>query len=159
MKMTLRHVRDTDFQQIATWINDSKACKRWAGPTVEFPFVHTDLGQIVDKAGAVGLALTSEEDQLYGFAQYWPRDALRTHLGRIIVNPAHRGLGIGKVLCQLLIDATLDATTTPIISLRVYRDNHAALHLYEQLGFEAREDDSNDEILAMEMWRQVSKTI
>lgn len=41
-------------------------------------------------------------------------------------------------------------TGLPVISLRGYRDNPAALHLCQQLGFVEIEADSNDEVLALE---------
>jgi len=153
MKMTLRHANDTDFEEIAAWITDSHACMRWAGPFVAFPFGHQNLSCLLHKPGVVSLAMTNNLGQLLGFAQYWPRDEQRTHLGRIIVNPKSRGQGIGKVLCEQLIGTAMAATNTPIISLRVYRDNHNAHHLYQQLGFKACEEESNAEVLAMEKLR------
>ncbi|MFZ6751810.1 GNAT family N-acetyltransferase [Undibacterium sp. Dicai25W] len=148
--MTLQPARDIDFEQISDWIKDQQACTRWSGLKECFPFVNKDLPSLLQKPGAVSLVLSNEQDKPLGFAQYWPRDEQRTHLGRIIVNPDQRGLGIGKILCEQLITAASEATGTPIISLRVYRDNHTAYQLYQRLGFEVREDDSSPEVLAME---------
>lgn len=150
MKMTLRRARDIDFEQISDWIKDQQACTRWSGLKDCFPFVNKNLSGLLHKPGAVSLVLCNEQDEPLGFAQYWPRDEQRTHLGRIIVNRHQRGLGIGKVLCEQLITAASKATGSPIISLRVYRDNHIAHQLYQRLGFEAQENDSSAEVLAME---------
>ncbi|MFZ6862841.1 GNAT family N-acetyltransferase [Undibacterium sp. Ji67W] len=150
MKMTLRPASDIDFEQISGWITDQQACTRWSGLEKCFPFVNESLSSLLHKSDAVSLVLSIEQEELMGFAQYWPRDEQRTHLGRIIVNPDQRGQGIGKILCEQLIAAANEATKKPIISLRVYRDNHTAHQLYLQLGFEAREDDSTPEVLAME---------
>ena len=85
-----------------------------------------------------------------GYAQFWPRDEQRVHLGRIIVSPAARGKGYGRLLCEQLMQLAITETGLPVLSLRVYRDNPGALHLYQQLGFAEIEADSNDEVLAME---------
>ena len=150
MKMTLRRARDIDFEQISGWIKDQQACTGWSGLKDCFPFVNKNLSGLLHKPGAVSLVLCNEQDEPLGFAQYWPRDEQRTHLGRIIVNPDQRGQGIGKILCEQLIAAANEATKKPIVSLRVYRDNHIAHQLYQRLGFEAYEPDSSPEVLAME---------
>lgn len=74
---------------------------------------------------------------MQGFGQYYTR-LERQHLCRIAVNPSARGLGLGKVLVQKLIQqarSTLSDSSNAL-SLFVNKDNTVAMGLYMSLGFE-----------------------
>ncbi|MFZ6733098.1 GNAT family N-acetyltransferase [Undibacterium sp. Ji42W] len=146
----LRATLSTDYAVIATWINNAQACARWAGPQLPYPFASADLPALLAKPQAHDLVLIDAKEDVVGFAQFWQRDERRTHLGRIIVSPAARSLGYGRLLCEQLMRHAVAETGLPALSLRVYRDNEGALHLYRQLGFIAVENDSSEEVLAME---------
>lgn len=150
MSLRLRPAQMIDYAVIATWIGDSKACARWAGPMLAFPFETASLPALLAKPDSHSLVLVDNAELVLGFAQFWKRDAQRAHLGRIIVDPATRGLGYGAVLCGQLMQQALVTTGLPVLSLRVYRDNPGALHLYQRLGFVTVEADSDAEVLAME---------
>ncbi|MFZ6766716.1 GNAT family N-acetyltransferase [Undibacterium sp. Di26W] len=150
MSSTLRPALFTDYAVIANWINDAEACARWAGPRLAFPFDSAGLPALLAKPEAQAFVLIGADKEVAGFAQFWRRDAQRVHLGRIIVSPATRGLGFGRVLCEQLMQQAIAVTGLSVVSLRVYRDNPGALHLYSQLGFVAVEAESNADVLAME---------
>ena len=150
MSPRLRPTLATDYAIIANWIKDAQACTRWAGPQIAFPFEVADLPHLLEKPDSQSLALADHRNLPVGFAQFWQRDERRTHLGRIIVSPAARGLGYGRLLCEQLMRHAIAKSGSAVLSLRVYRDNEGALHLYRQLGFVAVETDSNEEVLAME---------
>jgi [ribosomal protein S18]-alanine N-acetyltransferase len=57
------------------------------------------------------------------------------HLARIIISPAHRGKGYGKILCQQLIFKGRQKYGERPFSLNVYAKNENALSLYLKLGF------------------------
>ncbi|MBC3909489.1 GNAT family N-acetyltransferase [Undibacterium umbellatum] len=150
MSPSLRPVLMDDYAVIARWITSAQACSRWAGPTVTYPFKQNDLPALLAKPQAQSIVLVDANLKIVGYAQFWPRDEQRVHLGRIIVSPAARGKGYGRLLCEQLMQLAITETGLPVLSLRVYRDNPGALHLYQQLGFAEIEADSNDEVLAME---------
>ncbi|MFZ6757189.1 GNAT family N-acetyltransferase [Undibacterium sp. Ji50W] len=150
MSPTLRSAVMADYAVIANWINDAKACARWAGPQLVFPFDSADLPALLAKPEAQAFVLIDADKEVAGFSQFWRRDAQRVHLGRVIVSPKTRGLGYGRVLCKQLMQQAIAVTGLSVVSLRVYRDNPGALHLYSQLGFVAVEAESNAEVLAME---------
>ena len=82
-------------------------------------------------AGAAWFRLFHAEDHSYGFVDK------RTPELTIGVEPADRGLGIGRKLLEALADSARGSYST--LSLSVEEDN-AALHLYERVGFERRSD-------------------
>ncbi len=85
-----------------------------------------------------------------GFGQYWLTAPGAAHLGRIIVSPQARGRGLGRVLMQLLGAEALRSPGVQRLTLRVYRDNLAAVALYRDLGFQPVDDASTLELLFMQ---------
>jgi [ribosomal protein S18]-alanine N-acetyltransferase len=148
---TLRTPRPADYLAIASWVPDAAACIRWAGPRVLFPFAAAELPTLLSVAGGESLCLAETELAACGFGQYWVVNQGAVHLGRIIVSPASRGKGLGRELCRRLISRAIQATGAGAVTLRVYRDNPTALHLYSRLGFAPVEPESTEEVLFMEM--------
>jgi ribosomal protein S18 acetylase RimI-like enzyme len=67
------------------------------------------------------------------------------------VAPAVRGGGLGRQLCLHLIAAALRATRANTVTLRAYRDNTAAVTLYQSLGFIEDVTKSTDAVLFMSL--------
>ena len=53
---------------------------------------------------------------------------------QVYVRPAHRGSGMAEALCEHLIEHARDEVLQ--VHLGVWSENHAAIRLYEKLGFE-----------------------
>ncbi len=151
MTANLRAPLLSDYTIICTWIDDARACARWAGPLLRFPFTPEELAmQIVVPQGASHCLGDGSADPL-AFGQYWLRVPGCAHLGRIIVGPSARGQGFGKVLCGKLIEDAIERLGVDRFSLRVYRDNRPAMQLYASLGFAAIEGESSADVLFMEV--------
>lgn len=71
------------------------------------------------------------------------------HIGRIIISPEVRGKGAGRLLCEKLMDKAVESTGALRVTLRVYRDNHAARTLYSSLGFREVASESMGDLLFM----------
>jgi ribosomal protein S18 acetylase RimI-like enzyme len=88
-----------------------------------------------------------------GFGQVIRKSKKWGHAARIIIAPLFRGRGLGRSLCLALIDRANDLNYSHI-SLNVYRDNPAAIKLYQSIGFhEAKRPQSDtlsDDICYME---------
>ncbi len=151
MNATLRTPQPVDYSAIASWIPDAKACIRWAGPLVPFPFTTAELETLLSVARGESYCLAKAGNAPYGFGQHFVVEQGLVHLGRIIVSPAARGKGLGRELCRQLIARAIQATGASAVTLRVYRDNPTALHLYSGLGFIPVELRSTEEVLFMEL--------
>ena len=149
MELRLRATRPEDYATLAGWIRDAKSCRRWAGARLAYPFNASDLPALLAHPGSRSYSLSDEKLTLYGFAQHWQNTPPEEHLGRIIVAPQARGKGLGRVLCQQLIDCACAASGASALTLRVYRDNAAALALYRSFGFLPCETESNADVLFM----------
>lgn len=149
MKTTLRTPEQTDYDAIATWISDEKACSRWAGPSVPFPFVAENLPELLAVEGCSNYCLSDIDNRCVGFGQFWPGKQGAVHIGRIIISPEARGNGAGRLLCEKLITKARQSAGASTVTLRVYRDNHAARSLYSSLGFFVIESESTHDLLFM----------
>lgn len=149
MKATLRLPQQADYEAIASWIADEKACARWAGPSVPFPFEPDDLPGLLEMEGCSSYCLTEGGQACIGFGQFWVAEHGAVHIGRIIISPEVRGKGAGRLLCEKLMDKAVESSGARRVTLRVYRDNHAARTLYSSLGFHEVASESMGDLLFM----------
>lgn len=147
--MQLEPVQPRHYAPIASWLDSVAATQRWAGPGVAYPLVPEAFAQVLALAARPGRVLLDEQGDCMGFGQYWLTDPGTAHLGRIIVSPLARGRGLGRVLMQRLGAEALRPPGVRRLTLRVYRDNAAALALYRDLGFQPVEAASTPEVLFM----------
>jgi len=74
---------------------------------------------------------------LVAYGELWIDEAEQeVELARIIVRPAHRGRGVGKLYVKVLVDRAATFGYAEIF-LRVLPDNPRAIHCYEAAGFAA----------------------
>ena len=151
MYPSVRPAVSTDYATLASWIPDAQACAQWAGPQLRFPFSPGELPELMKVRGAKDFSLVDAEGNLLGFGQAWPRDDGAVHLGRVIISPGERGRGLGFVLGSALVAEAQRDSRTGRVTLRVYRDNPAAISVYAKLGFKAVDAESNVETWAMEL--------
>ncbi|AWT14513.1 N-acetyltransferase [Stenotrophomonas maltophilia] len=150
MEPNLYAVQPSHYASIAGWLDSAAATQRWAGPGVPFPLPPERFAQVLELAARPGWALLAEQGQCLGFGQYWMTDAGTAHLGRIIVSPLARGRGLGRLLMQALSAQAMCEAGAQCLTLRVYRDNAAAVSLYRDLGFQQVDASSTPELLFMQ---------
>ncbi|WP_374710056.1 GNAT family N-acetyltransferase [Halomonas koreensis] len=149
MEATLRIPQKADYETIASWVVDERACARWAGPLVPFPFTPESLPELLEVDICSSYCLSDNNNECVGFGQFWATDHGVVHIGRIIISPEFRGMGAGRLLCERLIDKALRSTGAHKVTLRVYRDNKVARSLYASLGFFVVEAKSTGDLLFM----------
>ncbi|HUN90469.1 MAG TPA: N-acetyltransferase [Burkholderiaceae bacterium] len=143
------------FREIATWIADADACIRWAGPKPAFPLIAEQLAETLEATEHNSFELRGGDGRLLGFGQVRTRPASQAepgaaHLARIIVAPAARGRGVGACLVRLLMRHARESLAARACTLRVYRDNAAAVALYQKLGFvEIDDPDATSDVPMM----------
>lgn len=142
--MNLRKAKKADLKTIISWIPDEVACRRWAGPKVRFPLTVENLSEDIAFSDNDAYCLKQKE-AIVAFGQLLTKEDGYLHLARIIVDPSKREMGYGRLLCSELLK-TAGRKGCHKFSLNVYRDNSAALGLYESLGFREKAEKSTEEI-------------
>lgn len=122
-----------DLSQISSWISSEEEVTNWAGPRVPFPIKLDGLSSAIQWECASSISIVSAQSVI-GFGQVVPKGQSRQHLARLIVDPAVRGSGLGRLLANSLIQAA-QAASSGKISLNVEERNRAAISLYRSLGF------------------------
>lgn len=145
----LRPAESADYTRLAAWIPDAKACARWAGPLLPFPFAPTELPALLTGHAASNHSLVDPSGVVVAFGQLVVKTSGLVHLARIIVAPERRGVGVGRRLCEHLIAEAARQPGIETLSLGVYRDNRAAIALYLSLGFIETPPHPRPEIYAM----------
>lgn len=147
--LALRPPERADYAALGTWIEDAASCLRWAGPRLKFPFATERLEELLAEPGASSFVMSRGPAKALGFGQFWVREAGVAHLARVILAPSARGQGLGSTLCTLLMAQAKRETGADTFTLRVYRDNHPALTIYEGLGFTVVPGLSDEQIFSM----------
>ena len=129
----LRAATLADLQVVSTWVTTKAECVLWAGWRVEFPFTTPTLAAAIDFAHHGGVVLM-EQHALVAFGQIVAKAARRAHFARIIVEPGHRGRGLGERLMHGLLERAARAGHRRA-SLNVDPSNGVAIGLYQKLGF------------------------
>lgn len=131
-----------DVEEVISWIATEEECRIWAGPAVTFPISRGRLLDEISFCSENSFSCRSEAG-LLAFGQIIQKDDGRSHLARIITNPTCRGQGLGRRICNHLVNYAFDLGGGKV-SLNVYRENSHALRLYESLGFKEQTEKSDD---------------
>jgi len=145
----LRPPEAADYAALGAWVPDAESCARWAGPKLKFPFNAQQLPQLLKEPGAHSFVLSRGPAEALGFCQFYVREEGVAHLARIILAPAARGQGLASTMCTLLMEQAAQRVNAHSFTLRVYRDNHPALAVYEGLGFVAVPAQSDERVFFM----------
>lgn len=151
MDYSLQTATLQDLQTVLTWIATPRALRFWGGPGLTFPPRAEAVWQAIEATDENSFSLMDRKVNLAAFGQTLIREPGTVHLARIIVSPALRGKGIGRILCQELIGAGVERYQAAAMSLNVYKDNRAALSLYQSLGFAIVSEDSKNNWYSMRL--------
>lgn len=145
--MHLRPLLPAEYDTVAGWA----IAENWPGTNKHVVMTLAEFPGILVRPGHVSLGLADAQDHIVGFGQIWTNSAGDVNLVRILVAPSLRGRGIGKQLCAMLLEHARKAMGASVVKLRVVRSNLAAVAVYQSLGFEVLADESNADVLAMQV--------
>lgn len=137
--MQLTQPLENHLLTLMTWFTSEQALTSWSGPNFRYPY---DYASFVDdlKLGTLNSFVltaensTSTSNELLAFGQFYKRLG-RCHLGRLVVNPTHRGQGIAAKLIQQLCLIGTEQLGVTECSLFVLANNAHAIKAYEKFGF------------------------
>ena len=125
---------ETHLSQLMGWIDSEAQCRQWGGPRFRFPFDARSFTEDCCWRELPSFVLEDAAGCAVAFGQYYNRlDCC--HLGRLIVAPAVRGLGVGRQLIFRLVAQGCREFGLNRSSLFVLKNNQRALALYEKLGY------------------------
>jgi ribosomal protein S18 acetylase RimI-like enzyme len=132
-KLHLEVSTSTHLSLIQLWFTDREKVLTWAGQSFDFPTSNANFIQQLSAHGFTSFSLMLNED-LVGFGQYQLYPPF-LHLGRLVINPKHRGNGFAHVLLQSLINEGAKKGAIKKVSLFVSQSNKIAYKVYTKAGF------------------------
>lgn len=129
----LRPATLNDLITAASWITSRQDCAFWAGPGASYPLNMDTLAADAKFSPETSYCIDRDESMV-AFGMLRRLADGRGHLSRLIVAPALRGQGIGKVLVQQLLECAIGNGFQPV-GLWVEPSNDVAVRLYTDLGF------------------------
>lgn len=141
--MFLRTFQKEDSEIICKWLRNEKELYQWSADRFnKFPLTSQDIeaSYTPQTASRLFFPLTavSEDGEILGhFIIRYPRedDQTSVRFGFVIVDPTHRGKGIGREMLRLGISYAEKELHARRIDLGVFENNPDARHCYEALGF------------------------
>ncbi|WP_226346678.1 GNAT family N-acetyltransferase [Agilicoccus flavus] len=139
--LTWRPARRSDLPHLLAWTPDEAALATWAGPTLAWPLRLTALEAMLAEGEALGrtswVALTpGARGVVVGHAGLAVvDDGATVRVGRILLDPARRGSGLGHALVDGIVGRASARPGVERLTLGVVEGNAAARRHYDRLGF------------------------
>ena len=135
---TLEIATAGDIDELMDWFPDAESVDIWGGPRFRYPFTRRSFIKDCRIKRMSAYSLRRADGAMLAFGQVYVRDS-RAHLARLIVNPALRRLGYGRLLIEKIIGVIRREGEHAAVSLFVYRHNEPAYRCYRSLGFSVQE--------------------
>ncbi len=138
--MKLRRLQREDCDVLLGWIPSADALFQWSGPwDFTWPLTREQLlGDLESASGSrrVLAAVDEATREMVGHVMLtvWPPHGFGL-IGRVLVDPARRGAGLGTALMREVVRTGFDELGLHRLQLAVYDFNTAAIACYEQVGF------------------------
>lgn len=137
--MRLRALALEDCETLLSWISSADALFQWSGPwDFRWPLDRLQLRRDLERAGDHRrvLAAVDAEDELVGHAMLTVQREHRLGvIGRVLIDPARRGEGLGTALLHEIVRVGFDGLGLHRLQLGVYDFNLGAIACYERAGF------------------------
>lgn len=122
-----------DAQRVSSWVSNATEALTFAGLTLGYPFTGEAFLQSAGDRWNTYVLRDNQTAVATGAIEY--RGDGEARLGRVLVDPAQRGEGFGRVMLHRLIAQATQHATIDRLTLSVFETNRAARKLYASLGF------------------------
>lgn len=139
-EIKLRALGHADCDALLSWIPSADALFQWSGPwDFTWPLTPEQLIRDLESASdqrRVLAAVDAKSGEMVGHVMLtiWPPHRFAV-IGRVLVDPAHRGGGIGTALMREVVRTGFDELGLHRLQLAVYDFNTPAIACYQQVGF------------------------
>ncbi len=133
--LIVRVREDTDLPAVVAWAPDAEAVHLFAASSLAWPLTVQQLAEAGEAPGRTPWVLVDAANPSVPLAHadltVWGEHA---RIGRVIVDPARRGRGLGRTLVRLVAEQAAAAGCMRV-DLLVIDGNTPAFRTYEGLGF------------------------
>jgi RimJ/RimL family protein N-acetyltransferase len=132
-----------DIDRLIGWIPSLEALQLWTASSFDFPLTREHLeGHLRESAERgdrlIFKAVASDDDKVVGHIELGGIDRRNQSLriGRVLLDPAARGRGLGAGMMQCALDFSFGTLQMHRVELGVFDVNPRAIACYERVGFQ-----------------------
>lgn len=138
MTVALRDFAEQDIPFLFRAVDSADALLQWAGPGFRWPLDEEQLREYLERSREPDvLAWSAVADAaVVGHVQLVVDRAHEVgYVGRVLVDAAQRGRGIGTTVMREVVRRGFDELRLHRLALNVFDFNEAAVRCYERVGF------------------------
>ncbi|MCU1507472.1 MAG: hypothetical protein QOG18_2627 [Microbacteriaceae bacterium] len=133
--LKLRRRAASDLPTLIGWVPDAAALFLFSGPRLSWPLDAKQLIDLEQVAGLIPWVLVDDSDEDVPLGHFdIDLTGRSAQIGRVIVDPASRGKGLGTELVRLAVDEVRGMDVAEL-GLYVIDGNTPAIRIYTGLGF------------------------
>ncbi|MCX5841387.1 MAG: GNAT family protein [Deltaproteobacteria bacterium] len=155
--MELKPFSKDDFQILSSWFPSEASLIQWGGHFLTFPLDNRQMEEMLREScnnpPSRKCWMIVEKEGIIGHSQLafdW-RNGNST-LGRVAVEPSHRGKGLAVPMLQLLVKEAFSHPAIHRLELNVYSFNAPAIRIYTRLGFTVEGPRRSAAAVGKERW-------
>jgi RimJ/RimL family protein N-acetyltransferase len=155
--MEIRPFQRDDFEILASWFDSEASLVQWGGPLLTYPLSIIQMETMIKESQSVPPTrkcwMIIHDDVIIGHSQLafdW-RNGNAT-LGRVAVEPKHRGHGIAVPMLRLILREAFSYNQIFRLELNVYSFNEPAIRTYKSLGFQSEGIRREASLVGNERW-------
>lgn len=145
--LSVRRRTEVDLSTVVGWIPDAGALYFFTGPRLVWPLTIEQLAAMDADESLTAWMVLDERTQPVGHFDLTVVDRI-ARLGRVVIDPAQRGRGLGRELVGLTVQ-TARALGADELRLNVITDNHPAVRIYEGAGFRSLPQSARPDVRSM----------
>ena len=134
MMWTFREAVENDYEGICSLIKTEDELFM-VYPNGQYPLTVDQVRKLSQTREALTVAV-DEVGNVIGFANLYNHEPGKTaFIGNVVVDPGHRGRGMGKAIVSHMLEKVFGRYDLPEVRISVFSENTPALLLYSGFGF------------------------
>jgi RimJ/RimL family protein N-acetyltransferase len=130
-----------DISEIVSWIPDSHALYLFSGSRLQWPLTESQLQEMERIEGLTPWVVARPTGEAVGHFDLTQIES-EARLGRVIIQPTMRGLGLASTLLRLALSKAREQGAESV-RLKVISNNEPAVRTYVRAGFFVATDASD----------------
>lgn len=134
---------EADIDRILPWIPSREALYLWTISNFGFPLTREHILQHMKECAERGdrliyKAILPEDGTVFGYVELGAIDRVNhsTRIGRVLIDPACQGQGLGTAMMRAAVDLAFTELGMHRVELWVFEVNRRAIACYERAGFQ-----------------------
>lgn len=156
--LRLRPCKKADGRYLIKWLEEERQMRMWSRERFSYPLTEEQTDayykELSEDEHSWGFTALDEFGIPVGSFKMSRADYVgeSIHLGFIVIDPSHRGKGLGNKMVSMAVKYVVDILGMKRITLHVFENNPGARRCYEKVGFISESYRQDDFQFQDEVW-------